>query len=312
MDSHRLSLPPICASTGQRRLLFLLALLLTASLALVTPTPAPAQNPNVPAGAVAFRNSTNMTIVVETESYTNNAGLETPLQTNWTFTPGQYYYLTDAFGGKIYAKKLTYKVKASGKESRWATTSNGNDANGYFNVVYTQDNLNAHLGAPVIQNPGFVPQPPSGVAQGGGNPDQFAPQLWGPQPAANGPTQAQLQNATAKIIIAVIAHEAARRQLQKANPDFGDILAETLARKIRDVAIESATRDLFPGLTQRQSRDVQSLVSSALDGRLNLGNGDAQAAKQRLVNDLRANNPDMANAAVIADFIYAIYQAKQR
>jgi hypothetical protein len=114
------------------------------------------------------------------------------------------------------------------------------------------------------------------------------------------------------ILVAIVAHAGAREAVRQNPGGFVEQLAEGLAKKVRDDVMQSALQDLFPGLTQRQAGDIQGLISDAADGRLDFRNLNQQNAKQRLINDLRLRNPDLADAGAIAEFIYVIYQASQQ
>jgi hypothetical protein len=257
------------------------ALAVLVSLALA----APARAQVAGAAPMVFKNSTDTTLVIESEKVVDSLGEYNPKLT-WTLRPGAYTYLNNSSGGKIFARQFACVVKAGGKDGRWTWTLNGADANGNFVMEFTQDTLRAQLGGQVVGGPGTAPPP-------------------------NGPTQQQMQNATVKILIAAIAHHAAKKAREKPGAGLGEAVAEGLALGVRDGAIQSALRDLFPRLTPRQSGDVQRLLSSALDGQLILDN-DAQQAKQRLINDLRNVDPNLADAAVIADFIYMVSQRRPR
>lgn len=256
-------------------------LVLLAMLAL--PAAATAQAPGVKSAPVAFKNSTNQTLEIVCETVVNDFG-EYPLSRAWTFKPGDFLYLTDSANQKIQAKKINYTVRTPGKTSRWNSVSPGPDANGYFVAEFSQQNLQTHLGGVVVA--GF---------RGG-----------------NGPTQQQMENGAVKIVLACVAHAIAKQAAEAPNAGFAEFLALQLAINVRDQAIRSALNDLFPGLSPRQSSDLQRLISPATDGRLNLNNLDQQQAKQRLAADLRAIDPNLANVAVIADFIFTIHQMQQR
>jgi hypothetical protein len=273
---------------GKNGLRLLSAFLLTASLALATGNRASAQATGVKAAPIAFKNTTDTILTIEAETITNRFGLVTPITGVWTLKPGEYSWLADSNNAKIHATRFEYRVKTPGKVSYWYCVSHGPDAHGYFTVVFSRDNLRTHRGEKVVAlRPAFPP----------------------PQ---NGPTKEQLQNAGGKIVVAAVAHATARELAAKPNAGFAEKLAESFALGLRDAAIEGAVGDLFPRLSPGQRRDVQFLISDAVDGRLKLFNLNQQAAKQRLIQDLRAIDPDMADVAVIADFIYFVHQAWQQ
>jgi hypothetical protein len=178
----------------------------------------------------------------------------TPLKGQRTVKPGEYSWLGDGQMQKIYATKFTYRVTTPGQVSFWICTSAGPDVNGYFKVVFTQENLRTHLGVTAARVP----------------------------PPQAGPTQEQVGRAVTKIIIAAVAHNVAKQRAQQADPSLVDLLAEGFAKGVRDGAIQSSLRDPFPQLSQRQASDVQFLISEILDGQLEYGNLDQQATKRRL------------------------------
>jgi hypothetical protein len=138
-----------------------------------------------------------------------------------------------------------------------------------------------------------------------------APNLAQAQSVQNGPTQQQLQQAGGKVIIAALAHAAARDLAQQPNAGPRDAFAEQIALAVRNAAIDSALGDLFPRLNTHRRRDIRLLISDAIDGRLNLFNQHQQKAKQRLIKDLRTIDPNLAEAAALAEFIYGVHQAFQ-
>jgi hypothetical protein len=269
---------------------------------LVLASSARAQAPKVKAAPIAFRNQSNMNLIVEGVSIIDGQGnlktlpifnpkvaipvkpedlFKKPAPLSWTIKAGEYVYLQDG-GNKIYAVKFTAKVHASGKVSEWLWTSNGPDGNGYFTAAFTQDNLRHHLGEKVV-----VQQPQAG------------------------PTQEQQLNAVAKIVAAALAQALAEKVVKDARaagrePALGEVLAVGLAKTFRDAAIKSAIQDLFPRVTPRQSGGIQGLISGAIDGRLNYQN------KNQVIDDLRRIDQDLGDLAVIADFIYATHQASRK
>jgi hypothetical protein len=265
-------------------------ILLASVLLLVLATPAlvSAQAPAVQAAPLAFKNSTHLTLEIEAESIRDGLGLDNPIRLKWTVKPGDYTYLADQNNVRIQATRFSYRVQTPGKTSRWSCNSNGPGANGSFTVEFTPENLRTHTGEVLVMRPPFQPPP------------------------QNGPTQEQMNAAGGKVILAVIAHAAAREVVRKNPNGIAEQIAEGIAKGVRDEAMRSALRDLFPGLTQGQSRDIQTLLSGAADGRLNIRNLGQQEAKQRLINDLRSRNPDLADAAAVAEFIYVIHQLGQQ
>lgn len=150
---------------------------------------------------------------------------------------------------------------------------------------------------------------PPMLAQGGGRPAFAA----GPRGGAGnpGPTQQQLEAAAGNIIVAVIADEIAKAALRDDPNSILNRIGAGIAFEARNGAIRGAVGNLFPQMSPLQRNDLQLLISNAIDGRLNLRNVGQDQAKVRLINDLRNIDPDMANAAIVADFIYSVYAQAQ-
>ncbi len=151
------------------------------------------------------------------------------------------------------------------------------------------------------------------VAQVAGNPLNQIDPNWNPwnfegKFAANPNRQ---QQAAGKIVFAVLAHKAAEQAAQ-SDPNIVNFLLLKSLLAARDGAIDGALRDLAPNLTARQAGDVRELIVAAAEGSLDIRNLDAQAAKQRLVADLRGINPDLAEAAAFVDFLYLVHRATNR
>jgi hypothetical protein len=125
-----------------------------------------------------------------------------------------------------------------------------------------------------------------------------------------GPTQEQIQNGVVKIGFAVAAHLVADKAAKDDPSNLGKQIAVGLLKGARDAAVESGLRDLFPRLTPRQAGDIRRLACGILDGRF-LGN-NAQEAKTRLMADLRAVDPNLADVVLIADFLYSVSQLRGR
>ncbi len=132
-----------------------------------------------------------------------------------------------------------------------------------------------------------------------------------PPRLATAPRQEQMGQAVTKIGVALAAYLAATKLMQKNPDDRAALIGAGLALRGRDAAIESALADLFPSLSPRQAGDIQKLATSILEGKRTL-DPDAQKAKDRLIADLRTANPDLAEAAMIADFVFTLSQLPRR
>jgi hypothetical protein len=151
------------------------------------------------------------------------------------------------------------------------------------------------------------------VAQVAGNTPSRVDPNWNPwnfegKFAANPNRQ---QQAAGKIVAAVLFH-ALVEEVWKSDPSFLNLVIFTSARNARDNAIDGALRDLAPNLSGRQILDIRLLITRTAEGRLDIRNLQERAAKDRLIADLREINPDLADAAVLADFLYIVHQATSR
>ena len=105
--------------------------------------------------------------------------------------------------------------------------------------------------------------------------------------------------------------DAARRKdaelSRNPNDGFGDKIARSLGIQIlvsaRDEAVLSAMRDLFPNNNETDRGAVRNLLCLCMDGKLTADNWRAAQTRDALVRRLRASDPDLANAAELADFI---------
>jgi hypothetical protein len=257
-------------------------LLVVAGLVLVLAAPAAAQQA-VNSAPLVFHNQTNMALDVEGETVEVGNPMFFPpvnVKYTWRVNAGANTYLLDPKNNKIYATKFTYTIRTPGKTSRWTSTSGGADRNGNFVAVFSQANLNTHLGNVVAQIP-----------QGGG-----------------GPTPQQQQAAVAKILVAALAHAAADKVVKDAgnNANFFQIAAVVTALEIRNAAIRSALTDLFPRLTATQASGIQGLITGGIDGRLNYAN------KDQVIADLRRVDPNLGDLAAVAEFTYSVYLASRK
>jgi hypothetical protein len=255
-------------------------LLAVAGLMMALASPAVAQKA-VPTAPLVFHNQSNMTIEVEGESIEVGLGalFQPPsVRYTWKVNAGASVYLQNPKNEKIYANKFTYKVRTPGKTSRWTSTSRGADGNGNFVTVFTQANLQTHLGNVVAQMP------------------------------QAGPTAQQQQAAVAKIIVAALAHAAADKVVKDAgnNANFLQIAAVVTALEVRNAAVRSALTDLFPRLTATQATGIQGLITGGIEGRLNYFN------KNQVIADLRRIDANLGDLAVVADFTYSVYLASRK
>ena len=116
------------------------------------------------------------------------------------------------------------------------------------------------------------------------------------------PTDDEVAAAIVKILAAAGFNEASKPQ---PDDDFGKMLARGIARQARDELIVSAVSDLFPGMRASDSAAVRVLICQALDKRL-VPNRD------RILAELRRNNPDLADATEITEFLIRLSNAANR
>jgi hypothetical protein len=257
---------------------------LALALAAVFATPAAARAQDAPAGAVVIRNATGTTVTLTNFSYTDSSGTVRTLTGSWELKPGFFGYLTVG-KDKIVARKIEYDlVTADGRTNGWSCTCRALDKDGDFSSSFTPENIADHrkaLGKAV----------PAGGVQ--------------PAAAAKGPTDEQIGRGVVKVLGAALFHEATKKDIRTA----GDALAVEFARSARDELIKSATDDLFPQLTAAERRTVSQMVCLAFDGRLTGPNLKQAEAKAALSEYLRKQNPDIALAAEVADFLYRVQQS---
>jgi len=281
-------------------------MIVTVLLLGATPARSLAQAATGTSGPVLFENNTNLTLKVESVNYVDSAGNTVPFPGFWNINPFQRLYLNDRFNNKTYAKAFTAYISADGKKSQSLTcTSRGLDASGNFALGFSDSDKTTFLG--IQQNTVTLRPNLGGGTTNNGNTGGGDPNFFGINTNNTGPTRAQMDAAVGNIIGAVIAHLVADEAV-KRNPDsFFAQAAAGVALGVRDNAVREATRNLFPRLTPRQTGDVSLLITNALDGRLNLFGATQEAAKGRLINDLRTIDNTMADVAMVADFIYLLH-----
>jgi hypothetical protein len=249
--------------------------MLAVTLLLGAPALASAQVSPVTAAPIAFKNSTPVTLVIEAESILDRQGMERDVKLVWKLKPGEYSYLTDQDDNRIQATRFSYKVKTTGKTSRWICRSNGPLANGTFTVEFTADNLRSHLGHVVVKQGGLG------------------------RVAKAGPSKEAIARAVLKAVGALVLHDNSKPQ---ADDGILEALARELARKGRDELISSALEDLFPRSAAAERTAVLNLVVLAFDGKM-------PRNRDKVLARLRRINPDMAEAAEMAEFLIKLAQA---
>lgn len=88
--------------------------------------------------------------------------------------------------------------------------------------------------------------------------------------------------------------------------------ASEIASRGRNKLIHSILKDVFPDSDDTSVDAAQTVVSLALDGKLNLENLTAETAKDRILDALRDEDPRLAGAAQFGDFIYQCHRRYTR
>jgi hypothetical protein len=114
-----------------------------------------------------------------------------------------------------------------------------------------------------------------------------------------GPSDDQVARAVLKAFGALVLHEGSKPQ---ADDDLGDMILRGVARAGRDGLIDSALEDFLPDNTALERAAVRNLAVLALDGRLSRD-------RDKVVAQLRRDNPDMANAVEITEFLINLGKA---
>jgi hypothetical protein len=125
------------------------------------------------------------------------------------------------------------------------------------------------------------------------------------------PTDEEVGHGIAKVLAAAVAHAIAVDRAEKSEGGLLDSFVIELARKARDEATQSALGDLFPGLSITEAAIARRVICLALDGELAVYRYNEQAAKVRLIEQLRRQKPAFGMAAEVADFIDRVAQANR-
>jgi len=118
----------------------------------------------------------------------------------------------------------------------------------------------------------------------------------------SGPSDEEVARGALKAFGALALHKAS---IPQRGDTFGQSLAREVSRAARDELLDSAFQDLFPGAKVAERAAVRNLAILALDGRLAYD-------RDRVLNQLRATNPDMADAVQAAEFLIRLGQAVEK
>ena len=156
------------------------------------------------------------------------------------------------------------------------------------------------------QRPTWAAAPaPRDVATPAPAPAPRNPGMADPAPTPRGSSDArdeQIATAFLKAVAALAVNAVA------SDPSNSD-LQRFAARELRNAVVASALRDAFPDLSQRQAKDVAYFIGAELDGKLNAGNVAVHFTKQYAMDQLRAIDPNLADVAQLADFLYRLHGA---
>ena len=127
-------------------------------------------------------------------------------------------------------------------------------------------------------------------------------------PAVKGPTNDEIGRGVVKAIGALVMHQGTKKPARDLAEQFGI----ELLRTGRDELVKSAVDDLFPQLTAKERKTVSGMVILGFDGRLTPANLSQAESKAALVDYLRKQNPDLALAAEVADFLSRVQAGSRR
>lgn len=123
------------------------------------------------------------------------------------------------------------------------------------------------------------------------------------------PTEEEQSAAVAKILVALFAQGmlSSEPYPEDGDDEFSlDELAREFARQIRHGAIRGALADLFPAATTTALDAAANFIVLAADGRLSSTELLAATARDAVTYRLRAVDPDLADAELIAEFLLRV------
>lgn len=274
-----------------RRFALVLGLSLLPAAVLAAPIPLAAADEPL-AGPVYFRNLTSTPFRLEAIRYVDSSGREVAISTTFAVKAGNAgYIIVDS--AKVPAREFRCRLVSSDGATQIRWQANVLDSDGDFVVTFGDGDLREHrrlLGKAT-------------------SPSHFVTARTAMKSGPRKPTDEEVGQGIAKILGAAVAHAVAVDRVQNGEGGLLDGLIIETARSARDAAIKSALDDLFLGLSRDESVTAGRMVCLALDGRLTLDEYNEQAAKDRLIEQLRAGDPDFAAAAEVADFIYRVARA---
>ena len=113
-----------------------------------------------------------------------------------------------------------------------------------------------------------------------------------------------------RATIKIVGSQAVLAEARKENDgSFGDAISLQALVAARDALVYSAMQDLFPDASDRDLSTGRRLLCLAMDGQFDTSNWNSATAHDQLMLRLREDNPDMANAAEVADFIGKVIES---
>jgi hypothetical protein len=230
-------------------------------------------------GRVYLANRTTQPITITCRHYLDGDGKRQQVASGaWVLRPNVRGFLAD--GGKPFrASRFEFTLKTAEGSTAWHLETF--DRDGDLTLVVDAAFLRRHLARLPARRPAG---------------------------AHAGPDREAVKRAVGKVLLAAVTHAASKKEPR----NLGEAIAKTLAIRLRDELIESAMIDLYPRVPRSEIQTARQVICLSLDGKLNLRNLSRQKAKEALLARLKAANRDMANAAVLADFIQDVIEARNR
>jgi hypothetical protein len=255
----------------------LVALLLLA--ALLQPTAARADQQT---GRIYVSNPTKQALTLACRYYLDGDGNRQEVRGVWSIKPGVRGDLKDQ-GVELRASRFELTLVTEEGKTDWHLKNF--DSDGDLTLIVTDELLRQHRARLA---------PPRAVAARGAAP--------------RGPSEQDKKNAVGKIIAAAVLHAIAGNEPENL---LEAILVEA-ARRARDELIEGALKDVFKDRPLREIQAARRVICLSLDGKLTTAHLNEARAKEALLARLKEYDPDIGAGVQIADFIYAVSQARRR
>lgn len=244
--------------------------------------------PRLPIGKVHFENRSGETILLEARAAIDAFGNKVPIWAQWRIRPNQSgdLHVVQPNRGKIYifAAGFDYSITTEEGKTHWSSKSGKIDSSRRYHVIFDKDDLQQHREA--------LAAPPT---------DRSITSALG---SSGSPNDEAIQKAAAKITIAAISYFVSSGEAE----DIGEAFLKGGARLVSEAAAESAIKDLFPKLSERQARIVRTVIFAALDGDT-LAGLSATAAKDELLHQLKQQDPQLGQFGFLADLGFQVYRS---